>query len=250
MLGTDYAGVLVRDGWRCTGATGVCTKLCQSPASALAGAGAETPLQPLEFEGQGRSPDRRRRAGPLPERRTDPARSRLAPRPARGPARSVDRRAAAVEGRQALRQASRRRIPGRVPLPERPLDRRHQLAGRTGHPPAVVIRKVCGGNRNGTRSTAKARARAPTHPTGALDRSTYRPSAPPRPTDADGRDIARPRARRPRRLRAPAAARVGGCRTHSRFETRPFRRVPRTTDISLFHGNSSPCRPCNRIPAW
>ena len=85
--------------------------------------------------------------------------------------------------RQALRQASRRRIPDRVPLPARPVDRRHQLADRTRHPPAVVTRKVCGG---------KPDPQGRPHPAGALHLGSYRPSAPPRRAAADARNYCPP----------------------------------------------------------
>ena len=57
------------------------------------------------------------------------------PRSTRRPARPADRHPAAVGRRRALRQALGHRIPGGVPLLVRPVDRRHQLAGRAGHPP-------------------------------------------------------------------------------------------------------------------
>ena len=47
VLGTDYAGVLARDGWReYRRYKGFAPKLCQSPASALQETEAESPLQP------------------------------------------------------------------------------------------------------------------------------------------------------------------------------------------------------------
>ena len=67
--------------------------------------------------------------------------------------------------------------------------------------PAVVIRKVCGGNR-----TRKWRR----HPAGPRQRRTHRPPTQPRPARAVRHDVARPRLHRPRRIRASAAARVSG----------------------------------------
>ena len=68
--------------------------------------------------------------------------------------------------------------------------------------PAVVIRKVCGGNR-----TRHPRRR---QPAGAGQRRAHRPPTRPRPSSADRHDVAHCRSRRPRRIRASAAARVRG----------------------------------------
>ena len=69
--------------------------------------------------------------------------------------------------------------------------------------PAVVIRKVCGGNPHPPRRR---------QPAGAGQRRAHRPPTRPRSASADRHDVARHRSRRPRRLRAPPAARlrVGG----------------------------------------
>ena len=187
VLGTDYAGVLVRDGWQVYR----CYKhsLHQSCINHLLQRCKEL-QQKQTYSPWGPTVKAVLQAGldvrePLPERRADPARSRLAPRPARGPARSADRRAATVERRQALRQAPRQRIPGRVPLLAGPVDRRHQLAGRTGHP-------ARSGHPQGVRRQPHPQGRR--HPAGALDRRAYRPPAAPLPANADRRDVARPRA--------------------------------------------------------
>ena len=66
----------------------VAPELPQSPASALQETGAEsTPTSPWGSMVKAVLQIRPRPSGPLPERRADPTRSRLAPRPARGPAR-------------------------------------------------------------------------------------------------------------------------------------------------------------------
>ena len=129
----------------------VAPELPQSPASALPETGAEAPPQSLELDGQGRS--RPASTFGTAERRADPARSRLAPRRARGPARSAHRRAAAVEERQALRQAPRQRIPRRVPLP----------AGPVATPPTGGRNRPSGPRWSSARcAAATAPARAPT----------------------------------------------------------------------------------------
>ncbi len=222
VLGTDYGGVVVRDGWRvyrrykgslrqsCLNhLLQRCQKLEQkhphSPWSSMVKA----------------APDRPRPSGPrngeLTRHGLDSLRGGLEAR--------LDR---LIDAPPPLKNAKRfaKHLANEFPavfLFLRDPSRRHQLAGGTGHP-------ARGGHPQGVRRQPHPQGRR--HSAGALDRSAYRPSAPPRPADADGRDVARPRARRSQGLRAPAAARVGGCRPHCRFETRPFPRLPRTIDFS------------------
>ena len=78
--------------------------------------------------------------------------------------------------------------------------------------PAVVIRKVCGGNRS--------RKGADTQQVLASVVRTAR-QARPRPAGTDRHDVARQRPARPRRTRTSAAARVRVRRRDSAFSTRP-----------------------------
>ena len=156
VLGPDFSGVLVRDGWvayrgfknaphqTCVGHL---LRRCKDLQAAH-------PDSPLGGRGAGGPVGRSSAAGPLQCGRHQPARSGDGPRPTGRPARSPDRHRAAVGRRRALRQAPGQRVPGGVPLPVRPVDRRHQLAGGAGHPPPRWSPARC--------AAATAPARAPT----------------------------------------------------------------------------------------
>ena len=103
--------------------------------------------QSLGRRGAGGPAGRPRPAGPLQRGRAERARHGYSPRPTQRPPRSADRRTAAARRRRALRGAPGQRIPGRVPLPVGPLARRTNWRAEQAIRPAVVIRKVCGGNR-------------------------------------------------------------------------------------------------------
>ena len=149
VLGTDYAGVLVRDGWqvyrRYKGF--VAPELPQSPASALQETGAEAPLQSVGLEGQGRSPDRPRpsdrcRNGELTRHGLDSLRGRLEARLGR-----------LIDAPPPLKDAKRfaKHLANEFPavflfLRDPSIDATNWRAEQAIRP-AVVIRKVCGGNR-------------------------------------------------------------------------------------------------------
>ena len=95
----------------------------------------------------------------------------------------------------------RLRIRCRVSLLVGPVGRRDQLARRTGHPSR---------RRHPQSLWRQPHAQGRRHPAGAGQRRAHRPSTRPRPSSADRHDVARCRSRRPRRIRASAAARVRG----------------------------------------
>ena len=148
MLGTDYAGVLVRDGWqvyRCYKGS-----LHQSCVNHLIQRCKELQpkLQPLGPESQGRPPGRPRRAGPLPGRRADPAWSRLALR-----GRLEARLGRLIDAPPPLKDAKRfakrfaNEFPAVFPFLRDPSIDATNWRAEQAIRPAVVIRKVCGGNR-------------------------------------------------------------------------------------------------------
>ena len=130
-------------------------------------------------------------AGDISEHGLASARGRLAARLGR-----LTRRAAAAGRRRALRQAPGQRIPCRVPLLVRPVDRGHQLARRAGHP-------ARGGHSQGLRRQPHPQRRR--HSAGAGQHRAHRPPTPPRPARPDRHDAVRPGASRPRRTRTAAA---------------------------------------------
>ena len=108
---------------------------------------------------------------------------------------------------------------GRAPLPVRPVDRGHQRARRASHPPAVVTRKVCGGNRTrkgaDTQQVLASVVRTP-------------PPAQARPAGPDRNDAVRAEAGRPRSARpAPAAL---------------LSRLPRRDSAGAARHPGTPCR--------
>ena len=225
VLGTDYVGVLVRDGWapyRCYDELHqTCLNHLLQRCKQLR---EDHPDSPWASEVQavlraGLDLRDRCNAGALSEHGMA-----TAPRPTHRPARSAGRRTAAARRRRALRGAPGHRIPGRVPLLVGPLARRHQLARRTGHP---ARRRHPQGVR---RQPHPPRRR---HPAGPGQRRAHRPPTRPRPASADRRDVAR---RRTRRSRAPwpsAAAPVGGQPPNYDFEARPVPAARRRTGERL-----------------
>ena len=137
VLGPDFAGVLVRDGWVAyRGFKKAPHQTCLShllrrckdlqaahPDSPWAGA-----VQAVLRDGLALRD--RSNAGEISEHGLASARGRLAARLGR----LIDT-APPLAAAERFRQALGQRIPGGVPLLVRPVDRRHQLAGRTGHPP-------------------------------------------------------------------------------------------------------------------
>ena len=173
VLGTDYAGVLVRDGWapyRCyNGLHQTCLnhllQRCKQlredhPDSRWAGEVQAVLRAGLDLRD-------RCNAGELSEHGDGHG-----PRPTHRPARSVGRRPAAARRRRALCGAPGHRIPGRVPVLVGPLARRHQLARRTGHP----ARR---GHPQGVRRQPHPPRRR--HPAGPRQRRAHRPPTRPRP---------------------------------------------------------------------
>ena len=136
VLGTDYAGVLVRDGWqvyRCykDSLHQSCVNHLLRRAKALQ---EDHPYSPWGAEVKavlqaGLDVRDRCQNGELTRRGLDVLRGRLEARLGR----LIDA-PPPLGRRQALCQALGQRIPGRVPLPAGSVDRRHQLAGRTGDP--------------------------------------------------------------------------------------------------------------------
>ena len=153
VLGTDYVGVLVRDGWapyRCyDGLHQTCLNHLLQRCKQLR---EDYPDSPWAGEVQavlraGLDLRDRCNAGALSEHGMATARGRLTARLAR----LVDA-PPPLGRRRALRGAPGHRIPGRVPLLVGPLARRHQLARRTGHP--ARRRHPQGVRRNRTRHGA------------------------------------------------------------------------------------------------
>ncbi len=200
VLGPDFAGVLVRDGWvayrgfkKAPHQTCLAHLLrrCKDlqaahPDSPWAGA-----VQAVLRDGLALRT--RSNAGEISEHGLASARGRLAA------ARPADRHRAAVGRRRALRQALG--IPGGVPLLVRPVDR----------PPTG------GPNRPSDPQWSRVRSAAATAPGAGptpSKRRAYRPPTQPRPALADHDDAVRPRTRRARSA-CVAAARLtpGGVET-------------------------------------
>ena len=231
VLGTDYAGVLVRDGWqvyrRYKGSLHQsclnhllqrCKKLEQKHPYSPWGSKVKAVLQ------TGLDLRDRCRNGELTRHGLDSLRGRLEARLGR-----------LIDAPPPLKDAKRfakhlaNEFPAVFLFLRDPVDRRHQLAGRTGHP-------ARGGHPQGMRRQPHPQGRR--HSAGALDRGAYRPSAPPRPADADGRDVARPPARHSRGFRAPAAARVGGCDARTPLSPHRFPRLDAAAPHAPIRGPS------------
>ena len=231
VLGTDYAGVLVRDGWqvyrRYKGSLHqsclnhllqCCKKLEQKHPYSPWGSKVKAVLQ------TGLDLRDRCRNGELTRHGLDSLRGRLEARLGR-----------LIDAPPPLKDAKRfakhlaNEFPAVFLFLRDPVDRRHQLAGRTGHPPR-------GGHPQGMRRQPHPQGRR--HSAGAVDRGAYRPSAPPRPADADGRDVARPPARHSRGFRAPAAARVGGCDARTALSPHRFPRLDAAAPHAPIRGPS------------
>ena len=203
VLGADFAGVLVRDGWvsyRCYRAAlhqsclGHLLRRCKQLQE-------DHPDDPWATEVQAvlqAGLDLRDRCndGELTEHGLASARGRLIARLGR----LIDTPAPLDDAERFARHLGHR-IRRRVPLPVGPVDRRHQLARRTGHP---ARRR----HPQGVRRQPHPQGRR--HPAGAGQCRAHRPPTRPRPALADRHDAARPRPGRSRRLWASAAARVRG----------------------------------------
>ena len=203
------AGVPVLQGF-------LASELYQSPATTLPGATAETPLQP---PGARRSRPFSRPASTCGDRCRNGELTRHGLASLRG--RLEARLGRLIDAAPPLKDAKRfaKHLANEFPavflfLRDPSIDATNWRAEQAIRP-AVVIRKVCGGNR--TRKGADTQQVLST-----VVRT--RPSAPPRPANADGRDAARPRARHSRGLRASAAARVGP----GDSRTAAFRNAPRS----------------------
>ena len=213
VLGTDYAGVLVRDGWapyRCfDGLHQTCLNHLLQRCKQLR---EDYPDSPWAGEVQAVL-----RAGlDLRDRCNAGARSEHGMATARG--RLTARLARLVDAPPPLDDAERFAAHLATEFPavflflwDPSLDG-HQLARRTGHP----ARR---GHPQGVRRQSHPPRRR--HPAGPGQRRAHRPPAQPRPASADHRDVARRRTRRPRAPRPSAAARVGRQRLDNDFEARP-----------------------------
>ena len=149
VLGTDYAGVLVRDGWapyRCyDGLHQTCLNHLLQRCKHLR---EDHPDNPWAGRGAGGPAGRPRPARPLQRGRAERARHGHSPRPTQRPPRSADRRTAAARRRRALRGRTwpTNFRPCSLFLWDPSLDATTWRAEQAIRP-AVVIRKVCGGNR-------------------------------------------------------------------------------------------------------
>ena len=203
VLGADFDGVLVRDGWvvyrRYThGEHQSCLqhllRRCEHlhedhPHSGWAGQVQDTLQAGLALRD-------RRNAGGLSDHGLATARGRLLARLSRlidNPPRLDD----------AERFAAHLAIefPAIFTFSVGPVGRRHQLARRTSHP---ARRR----HPQGVRRQPHPQGRR--HTAGPRQRRTHRPPTQPRPARAVRHDVARRRPPRPRRIRASAAARVRG----------------------------------------
>ena len=208
VLGTDYAGVLVRDGWAAYRRFGGLHQTCLNhlfqrckqlrlayPDSRWAGDVQATLRAGLDLRD-------RCHAGEVSEHGMATARGRLTARLGR-----------LVDAPPPLDDAERfaKHLATEFPavflfLSDPSLDATNWRAEQAIRP-AVVIRKVCGGNRTRQGAdTQQVLAR----------RGAHGPATQPRPARADRRDVARPRTGCPRAARAAAAARVGGHRPNDR----------------------------------
>ncbi len=222
VLGTDYAGVLVRDGWqvyRCYKGSlhqscinhlpQRCEELQRKHPYSPRGPKVKAVLQ------AGLHVRDRCRNGELTRHGLDSLRGRLG---------------RLVDAPPPLKEATRfaKHLASEFPavflfLRDPSIDATNWRAEQAIRP-AVVIRKVCGGNR--TRKGADTQQVLSTVVRTALHGGAYRPPARPRPAHADGRDVARPRARHSQGFRAPAAARVPGMTAALRFQKpAPFPRL-------------------------
>ena len=213
VLGTDYVGVLVRDGWapyRCfDGLHQTCLNHLLQRCKQLR---EDYPDSPWAGEVQavlraGLDLRDRCNAGALSEHGMATARGRLTARLAR-----------LVDAPPPLDDAERFAAHLATEFPavflflwDPSLDATNWRAEQAIRP-AVVIRKVCGGKPHPPRRR---------YPAGPGQRRAHRPPAQPRPASADRRDVARRRTRRPRAPRPSAAAPVGGQPPNNDFEARP-----------------------------
>ena len=225
VLGTDYAGVLVRDGWapyRCyNGLHQTCLnhllQRCKQlredhPDSRWAGEVQAVLRAGLDLRD-------RCNAGELSEHGMATARGRLTARLGR-----------LVDAPPPLDDAERFAAHLATEFPAvflflwGPLARRHQLARRTGHP----ARR---GHPQGVRRQPHPPRRR--HPAGPRQRRAHRPPTRPRPASADRRDVARRRTRCPRAPRPSAAGRVGqaNVRTTTSKRDRSPRRAAATGSV-------------------
>ena len=198
VLGADFAGVLVRDGWvsyRCYRAAlhqsclnhllRRCKELQEDHPHSLWAGQVQAVLQ------TGLAVRDRCNAGELSEHGLASVRGRLVARLGR----LID---APPPLDDAACPAPGHRIRCGVSLLVGPVDRRHQLARRRPSvPPSLSVRSAW--------QPHPPRRR---HPAGARQRRAHRPPTPSRSAAADRHDVARHRPRRPRRFRAPPATRL------------------------------------------
>ena len=207
VLGPDFAGVLVRDGWVAyRGFKKAPHQTCLShllrrckdlqaahPDSPWAGAVQAVPQDGLALR-------TRSNAGEISEHGLASARGRLAARLGR----LIDTPPSLVDAERFAKHFANE-FPAVFLFLCDSVDRSHQLAGRAGHPPR-------GGHPQGVRR--QPHPAGGRHPAGAGQRRAYRPPTQPRPALADHDDAVRPRTRRARGA-CVAAARLtpGGVET-------------------------------------
>ena len=192
VLGTDFSGVLVRDGW--------------APYRRFTEALHQTCLAHLLRRTRHLQDDHPRSrwvvrvkavlqaALELRDRRDAGGLSdhglATAPRPTARPTRSADREAIAAGGRRTIRRPSGHRIPRGVGFSLAPVGRRDQLARRTGHP---ARRRHPQGLRWQSHSPRRG------HPAGAGQRRPDSPPTSPRPHPPDRRNAPLSETHRPGR---------------------------------------------------
>ena len=105
VLGTDYVGVLVRDGWAPYRCYDGLHQTCLNHLATLQAPPGGSSRQSLGRRGAGGPAGRPRPAGPLQRGSPERARDGHGPRPTQRPPRSAHRRTAAARRRRALRGA-------------------------------------------------------------------------------------------------------------------------------------------------